>query len=83
MYWTALATDLSFLNGATLSQGCVGGHEVILNLDNEASLMAASSVRLDQGVESRELADVVLRVLDSRERCESYTITYGDCVVVV
>lgn len=38
--------DLSFLYGVTLLQICIGENEVILNFDQEVSIMVASNLRL-------------------------------------
>jgi hypothetical protein len=47
-------------NRATLTQVCVGENEVVLNLDNSASIMIASTVRIwgsgQDGTELQEAA---------------------------
>ncbi|PZS17246.1 MAG: hypothetical protein DLM57_08820 [Pseudonocardiales bacterium] len=46
MYGLPPDVDLSFLDGATLIQVCVGENEVILNFHPDSSIMIASSVQL-------------------------------------
>jgi hypothetical protein len=46
MYGLPADVDLTFLTGAMLTQVCVGQNEVILNFDNDSSIMIAGDVRL-------------------------------------
>lgn len=44
MYGLAQGTDLSFFEGATLIQVCIGENEVVLNFHPSISVMIASNV---------------------------------------
>lgn len=59
MYGLAQDTDLSFFDGATLVQVCIGENEVILNFHPAISVMIASNVVVldaDGGAQTLESA---------------------------
>ena len=57
MYGLPTDVDLSFLVGATLTQVCIGQNEVILNFDNDVSIMIASDVQLTPKEQSGQNLD--------------------------
>lgn len=69
--------DLSFLEGATLLQVCVGENEVILNLDPDISIMVASVIRMTTG------DGVALELADAPESGRSMLALLGHGVAAV
>jgi hypothetical protein len=53
MYGLPRDTDLSFFEGAVLTQVCIGENEVIIHFDNDAGITIQSSVRLSDGERTR------------------------------
>lgn len=58
MFGLPADVDVSFLVGAVLIQVCAGENEVVLNFDEDVSIMSAATIRYaEDGEPQRELED--------------------------